>query len=468
MALSRSVSLILAEEGKKVKTQGQGSKKESVAKKGNGKVDITKKKELVHTVVYGDNLWNLAKRYFGAGNKFKLIYDANIEAIEGIRKKKGNSRHYKGYWILPGMKLVIPIEQAAPSKESNNIKEGSNKKGSKKKETGKSGNGANIADYVTEFSYTDIADGKSDSISVTLCDIKKEWLGKKRPKKGSRFNAKLRLNNYSDKAKKKIFECGSFTIDDVSFSGRPLVCNINGVNIPISNDFKTLKRTKVWQKATLKDIALSIAKTAKVSLVYDADTISIDELEQSSQEDSSFLYDLCTKYGLGMKVYKKKIVIFDFVKYEKKKAVNTINEGDMLSWSANTTIEGTYTGVKFSYTNPVKNVKGTEKSRKGNKKKEVTKLMIGKKGRLLYINNYTSGKHDAELQAKAALNVANRQMETMNITIMGGKKFVSTQCIKIKGLKGLDGKYFIDEIRHSLGSGGYVMELNLHKVQKPF
>ena len=452
MMLSRNVRLVFTEEGKKAKESG-GSKRKSAAgtTSSNG--------QLIHTVVYGDNLWNLAKKYLGSGNKFKLIYDANKSAIENLRKQKGYSIHYKGYWILPGMKLIIPIDLA---KENTDIKK------DKKKQAGKRRNKDDIVNYVTDFSYTDVADGKSDSISLTLCDIKKEWLGKKRPKKGSRFVAKLVLNHFDEKAKKKTFDCGSFTIDDISFSGRPLTCNMNGVNIPVSNDFKTLQKTKVWQKTNLKNIALSLAKNAGVSLVYDADTVNIDEIEQNNQEDSAFLYELCSKYGLAMKVYKQKIVIFDIVRYEKKKATITISEKDMLSWNANTTIEGTYTGVKFSYANPVKNEKGAKKSKTGKKKKEVTKVMIGKKGRLLYINNQTSGKYDAELQAKAALNTANRQAETMNITIMGGKKLVSTQCIKIKGLKGLDGKYFIDEVRHNLGNGGYEMELSLHKVQKPF
>lgn len=452
MMLSRNVRLIFTEEGRKAKESGK-SKHKSVAgtTSSNG--------QLIHTVVYDDNLWNLAKKYLGSGNKFKLIYDANRTAIENLRKQKGYSIHYKGYWIFPGMKLIIPIDL---TKETTDIKKG------KKKQAGKRRNEDDIVNYITDFSYTDIADGKSDSISLTLCDIKKEWLGKKRPKKGSRFIAKLVLNNFEEKVKKKTFDCGSFTIDDISFSGRPLTCNMNGVNMPVSNDFKTLQKTKVWQKTNLKNIALSVAKNAGVSLVYDADAVNIDEIEQNNQEDSTFLYELCSKYGLAMKVYKQKIVIFDIVRYEKKKATITISEKDMLSWNANTTIEGTYTGVKFSYTNPVKNVKGTKKSKKGKKKKEVTKLMIGKSGRLLYLNNQTSGKYDAELQAKAALNLANRKAETMSITLMGGKKLVSTQCIKIKGLKGLDGKYFIDEVRHNLGSGGYEMELSLHKVQKPF
>lgn len=450
--LSRNVRLVFTEEGKKTKEPEKGKHKSVASTTYNG--------QLIHTVVYGDNLWNLAKKYLGSGSKFKIIYDANKAAIEQLRKMKGDSVHYKGYWIAPGMKLVIPIESSVQSVKSTGTK--------KIKSASKAKSVDDIVNYITDFSYTDVADGKSDSISLTLCDIKKEWLGKKRPKKGSRFVAKLVLNNFEEKVKKKTFDCGRFTIDDISFSGRPLTCNMNGVNIPVSNDFKTLQKTKVWQKTNLKNIALSIAKNASVSLVYDADIVNIDEIEQNNQEDSAFLYELCSKYGLAMKVYKQKIVIFDIVRYERKKATITISEKDMLSWNANTTIEGTYTGVKFSYANPVKNVKGTKKSKAGNKKKEVIKVMIGKKGRLLYINNQTSGKYDAELQAKAALNKANRQAETMNITIMGGKKLVSTQCIKIKGLKGLDGKYFIDEVRHNLGNGGYEMELSLHKVQKPF
>ena len=452
MALPRNVKLEFIKEDGKLAGNNKTTKTVSSEKgKQNG--------SLIHTVVYGDNLWNLAKKYLGSGKRFKIIYDANKTVIDEMVKRKGKSEHYKGYWIVPGMKLVIPTENTNTSDSGKNASD-KNKTSKKKKEE--------LAEYITDFSYTDVADGKSDSISLTLCDIKKEWLGKKRPKKGSRFKARLVLNNYSNKVKKNFFDCGSFTIDDISFSGRPLTCNMNGVNIPVSNDFKTLQKTKTWQKSTVKDIAAGIAKTAGVSLVYDADTVRIEEIEQNNEEDSSFLYSLCSKYGLGMKVYKQKIVIFDMARYEKKKEVAVINERDMLSWNANTTIEGTYTGVKFSYTNPVKNVKTTDKSKKGRKKKETIKVLIGKSGRLLYLNNQTSGKYDAELQAKAALNSANRKAETMSISLMGGRKLTSTQCIKIKGLKGLDGKYFIDEVNHRLGSSGYVMELSLHKVQKPF
>lgn len=50
-----------------------------------------------HTVVSGDCLWNLAKKYYGSGASYTKIYEANKETI-------GSNPNL----ILPGQRLVIP------------------------------------------------------------------------------------------------------------------------------------------------------------------------------------------------------------------------------------------------------------------------------------------------------------------------------------------------------------------------
>lgn len=50
-----------------------------------------------YTVVAGDCLWNLARRFYGDGSKFNVIYDANREMI-------GEDPHL----IYPGQVLSIP------------------------------------------------------------------------------------------------------------------------------------------------------------------------------------------------------------------------------------------------------------------------------------------------------------------------------------------------------------------------
>lgn len=61
-----------------------------------------------HTVVSGDTLWGIAKKYYGDGTKYTKIYNANKTVIENEAKKRGKSSSSNGNWIFPGTVLTIP------------------------------------------------------------------------------------------------------------------------------------------------------------------------------------------------------------------------------------------------------------------------------------------------------------------------------------------------------------------------
>ena len=63
-----------------------------------------------YTVKSGDNLYNIAKRYYGSGAKRTIIYKANKEAIEADAKRRGKKSSSNGWWIFPGLVLIIPEE----------------------------------------------------------------------------------------------------------------------------------------------------------------------------------------------------------------------------------------------------------------------------------------------------------------------------------------------------------------------
>ena len=395
-----------------------------------------------YTVVRGDTLWAIAKRFLGEGSRYTVIYNANKDLIEATAKAHGKPNSDNGHWIWAGEVLTIPVtEDQEKAIVYANSKTAKQKLGNK------------IENALSSFSYTDEASGKSDSISITMHDIGKEWIGDQMPQKGVNIGAKIVFLDWEDINE---FVCGNFTLDDISFSGYPTTCNLSGVSVPAMDDFKSKPQTQTFEKTTIRQIASQFATKAKVSLVYDASDVQIAEVEQKNKTNSAFLYELCEKYGLAMKVYNHKIVIFDFLTYEAKKSVLTLSNKNIEKWSYNTTIDGTYTGIEFSYTNP--NKKKNEPS--------TIKVNLGTSGRTYYINAQASSRYDAELQAAAKINKANREIETMSITCLPCN-LVASQCVKVTGLGKIDGKYFIDKIKHDVSGKGYSMQLTLHKVQTP-
>lgn len=61
-----------------------------------------------YTIVKGDTLWDISKRFLGSGTRWNEIYNLNKEAIENTAKKYGKKSSNNGHWIYPGTKLHIP------------------------------------------------------------------------------------------------------------------------------------------------------------------------------------------------------------------------------------------------------------------------------------------------------------------------------------------------------------------------
>lgn len=306
-----------------------------------------------------------------------------------------------------------------------------------------------LNDRLEAFSYVDEASGSSDTISITLENADKKWLNEWFPEKGDKIMAYINKLNWEKQDENQGLYCGSFMVDDFDFSGRPLTVNIKGISSPRDEGFASTKRSKVWEQTNLKSVASEIASRSGISLTYDADDIPIKVIEQNEQVDSDFLKKLCDKYGLAMKTYANKIVIYDIAKYDKKDAIITIDESEMIDWSFKSTITGTYTGGKMQYTDA-----------KTNKEYVVT---VGDSKRLLEVNEKADSLEDARKQIVSKVNTANREEKTMSITIMAKDGVVATSNVAITGLGKADGKYSIDKVTHDLGSN-YTMKLELKGI----
>ena len=241
-------------------------------------------------------------------------------------------------------------------------------------------------------------------------------------------------------------------MDDFSFRGGPIRLQLEALAVPADNNgFNATERTETYENTTLTEIGGIVTGRAGIALYFEAADVSIEKVEQNNQSDCSFYTDLVEKYGLSLKIYNDKLVIFSEADYEAKgpKAVLTPADFDP-GWSWNTKTTGTYTGVKYQYTNSEKDKTFT--------------VTAGEGDRILECNEPADNLTEATAIALAAVNNANRGTVTMRITLMARPGLIATDCVEIAELGKLSGKYYIDQITHSLG-GGYKMSLELRRVE---
>lgn len=309
-----------------------------------------------------------------------------------------------------------------------------------------------ITDYIEGFQYTDNASGKADTVTLKLNNRSGKWFESWIPKQKDYVETTIRLTNWRSDGDKRKYNCGFFMIDDLSFSGPPDTASIGGISTPISTGFNVTEKSKTWKKTTVKGILEQIAGEAGVGLYFSGEDYPIDELEQSGETNQAFSFKLCSSYNLAMKLYNKKIVVFDQTEYERKKAGLTIEKAQCQSYNIKKKMTKAYDGVSISYTDS---------------KKDKTlnyEFMLNNGGRILKINESAESLQDAEIKAKAKLLEHNRSCQTITVKVKGDTKYISSKCCNISGFGKLDGKYYIDTVRHEkTPGGGYTCTLELHK-----
>lgn len=307
-----------------------------------------------------------------------------------------------------------------------------------------------LGNFQSSFTFTEVAGGGSDSISLSIVDRDGLWISSWFPSNKDSIRASIHVSDWCTAGDSFSLDCGIFTIDDVSASGAPTKLTIGAVSAPADTGFSETKRDKTWEGVTVQQVAQGVADNAGITLSYLAGDIPIRSLEQSDT-DSAFLKNLCETYGLSMKVYSRKLVIFDREEFKKKAAVRSIGKADMKSWNYSETLAGTYTGVEYKYTDPFSG-------------SDIT-YSRGTNERLLTASGKADDWADAERKAKAALNKANHGSTSMSVQLMGLPAIAAGVNVQIYGIGKPDGKYYVDEVSHSMSGSGYTTSLKLSKCE---
>lgn len=316
----------------------------------------------------------------------------------------------------------------------------------------------NLEHNVQSMDYTDFAEGSSDEISISFTDQLQNWLNGWFPEKGHYIDVYIDYYNWYEPETVYSFHCGKFVIDDITLSGRAHQMVVRGVSQPAGTDFKETPRYKTWQKITVKQIAEEFVKKYGLEYVlFGGDEIVIEELEQDGISDCEFLKDVCDRYGFSLKIYMVGFVIYKKSIYEPGDVIKTFkSEEEWDNWSYNTTLTGTYTGAKISYSNP-----------NSGKAEDDIETTVGTTERLLIINERADSEAEAMDIAKNRINKENESAETLEFTMRFDPAFVASSNFAIEGIqKNVDGKYFITQVRTRMSKQGLKMTVSAYKIFK--
>ena len=61
-----------------------------------------------YTIMLNDTLWSIAEKYYGDGNQWERIYNANKDILEANAHDRGLTSTQNGRWIWPGTIIQIP------------------------------------------------------------------------------------------------------------------------------------------------------------------------------------------------------------------------------------------------------------------------------------------------------------------------------------------------------------------------
>ena len=151
-------------------------------------------------------------------------------------------------------------------------------------------------------------------------DRERQWTTAWVPITGDTLSATIRATNWEREGDSRSLPCGFFVLDSFEFSGWPVTGSIKAVSVPADGSFMATERTKTWENVTIQEIGKEIAGRANIALAWDVegDPITLKSVEQSEETDCAFYMSLCDTYGLAMKVYAQKIVVYDREAYKKK------------------------------------------------------------------------------------------------------------------------------------------------------
>jgi len=301
-----------------------------------------------------------------------------------------------------------------------------------------------IQQDLVSFSYTDNAHGVADDVSISLKDEKGIWSDDWFPEEGDKLRPIIHTLNWRHDGDSQSLDCGFFDIDEPECSGPPSVMTINGNSMPTNSSFKDEKKTRSWTNQSFKMIASKISNEAGLDLLYDSQVNPVFSYVLQEESDAAFLLKLCDDHSFGVKISSGQLVIYNLSEYKAKDSVHEYRKrsSTVLSYGfRKQTVGNQFDGVKVKYEDDGMSKWYSYCPKSPDDAKYYT------------IESVCESYQDAEYMcmSKYAELADTVYVCTFNVTL--NLKLISALCIDVSGFGKYDGKYFLDKVTHTVGSG---------------
>lgn len=290
---------------------------------------------------------------------------------------------------------------------------------------------------IRDINYVDYARGKVDLLEINLSNVEKDW-----EKWGLKIDQEIEAIYSSDKGE---YSTKTMFVDDF----RVVAGGFKILAKSISLKSRT-NTTRVWENVTLNNICNDIASQYGFRYeTYDTQSYVYSRVEQH-ENDFVLLNKLAEREGYSIKIFDKKIILFNDKVFELKDPPRTIKRAEILGdFDVNTKQNNKYSKLVINSLH--------------GKVEKVAEGIIGGTKELYEDDIYLSSLGEGQRFAKNLLYKINQNYQSINLKIDGDVSIASGNTVNIEGFDEYDGKYFIEENRVKLDNN-FFMELTLRRV----
>ena len=311
-----------------------------------------------------------------------------------------------------------------------------------------------LTPYIRSVSYTDNLD-KTDTATFSLMGDK--WIKEWPVMKGDKFQLKINIINWNYEGDNRTLSCGTFTVDEIRFSGAPDLITVCGNSLDITKELRGVSKDRTWENISLKEIAQEIANKYSMNLFYDCDEEFIyEKVDQIKESDSQLLSRLAGEQGFKIKITSEQLIIFDEKKYEDRETIAVFSKDNLTNYEIQCDDLDVYDACEITFYDP-----DLGKQIKGRYEAPASYFYKARTGKVYHKNIDTGvvGKTKEEKEkhlkerARKLLRNKNRNETQIRVEKMGDPDYLAGLTAKVSEFGRYDGIYLITSVIHSLESG---------------